>query len=194
MDLIFIHGHPAVGKRTIAHRLADFLPARVLENHDSIDLAKTVLDFGAPGFWNLVGELRISLLRAAARSENAFIVTTACYVHPEDLPVLTEWESVLAKEKGSLVPVYLHCATELLFERVSAPDRLARGKLTSHEGLQSHLDRNDYCAVPRPDVISIDTGAHAPADAAELIRSQILKRASTPNGTAAGGSRILTET
>ena len=184
MDLIFLHGPPAVGKRTIAHRLAELLPARVLENHDSIDVARTVLDFGAPGFWDLVGELRMSLLRAAARSEVAFVVTTACYVHPDDLPIVEEWEAILTNEGGRLVPVFLHCATDLLFERVGAADRQARGKLTSHDGLQSHLDRNDYCAVPRPDVISVDTGQHEPDVAAELIRAQIMDRRPAASGSA----------
>ena len=50
MKLIFIHGAPASGKLTVAKALLRIVPGRLFDNHAAIDLARTVFDFGAPGF------------------------------------------------------------------------------------------------------------------------------------------------
>jgi hypothetical protein len=53
MKLIFIHGAPASRKLTVARALLRAVPGRLFDNHAPIDLARTVFDFGAPGFWSL---------------------------------------------------------------------------------------------------------------------------------------------
>src|SRR5436190_2013325 len=67
MKLLFLHGAPAAGKLTIAKALLRLVPGRLMDNHAAIDLALTVFDFGAPGFWELVHDVRLSALDAAAR-------------------------------------------------------------------------------------------------------------------------------
>ena len=54
MKLIFLHGEPASGKLTVARALLRLVPGRLMENHAAIDFARTLFDFGAPGFWELV--------------------------------------------------------------------------------------------------------------------------------------------
>jgi hypothetical protein len=54
MKLLFIHGAPAAGKLTTARALLNRVSGRLFDNHAAIDLARTVFDFGAPGFWELV--------------------------------------------------------------------------------------------------------------------------------------------
>jgi tRNA uridine 5-carbamoylmethylation protein Kti12 len=50
MKLIFIHGSPAVGKLTVAKALLRLVPARLMDNHSNVDLARTIFDFGVPVF------------------------------------------------------------------------------------------------------------------------------------------------
>jgi hypothetical protein len=50
MKLIFLHGSPAVGKLTVAKALLRLVQGRLVDNHAAIDLARTIFDFGAPGF------------------------------------------------------------------------------------------------------------------------------------------------
>ncbi len=58
MKLVFLHGSPAVGKLTVAKALLSMVSGRLFDNHAAIDLARTVFDFGAPGFWELVHSVR----------------------------------------------------------------------------------------------------------------------------------------
>jgi tRNA uridine 5-carbamoylmethylation protein Kti12 len=67
MQLLFLHGAPGVGKLTIACALSRLVPARLHDNHAAIDLATTIFDFAAPGFWELVHAVRLQILRAAVQ-------------------------------------------------------------------------------------------------------------------------------
>jgi hypothetical protein len=58
MKLLLIHGAPAAGKLTTARTLLDRVSGRPFDNHATIDVALTVFDFGAPGFWGLVQAVR----------------------------------------------------------------------------------------------------------------------------------------
>lgn len=79
MQLIYIHGAPAVGKLTVAKHLAHLTGARLFDNHIAIDLAKTVLDFERDGFWELVVRARTLVLEAAARQSVPLVAMTSCY-------------------------------------------------------------------------------------------------------------------
>ena len=79
MKLIFLHGAPATGKLTVAKALLRTVPGRLFDNHAAIDVARTVFDFGAPGFWELVHTVRCSVLDAAAQQRVPLVVMTYCY-------------------------------------------------------------------------------------------------------------------
>jgi hypothetical protein len=64
MKLVFLHGSPAVGKLTVAKALLRMVSGRLFDNHAAIDLARTVFDFGAPGFWELVHSVRCSAIES----------------------------------------------------------------------------------------------------------------------------------
>jgi hypothetical protein len=67
MKLVFIHGAPAAGKLTTARALVSRVQGRLFDNHAAIDVARAVFDFGAPGFWELVQNIRLSVLDAAGK-------------------------------------------------------------------------------------------------------------------------------
>jgi len=58
MKLLFLHGAPAAGKLTVARAPLQLVPGRLFDNHAAIDLARTLFEFGAPGFWELVHTVR----------------------------------------------------------------------------------------------------------------------------------------
>lgn len=86
MKLIFLHGAPATGKLTVARAPLRAVPGRLFDNHAAIDVARTVFDFGAPGFWALVHSVRSSVLDAAAEHDVPLVVATSCYAEPDDRP------------------------------------------------------------------------------------------------------------
>jgi hypothetical protein len=163
MKLLFLHGSPAVGKLTVAKALLRIVPGRLMDNHAAIDLALTIFDFGAPGFWELVHDVRCSALDAAAEHRVPLLVTTFCYAEPDDRVQFGQFEEIVQRRGGELLPVFLHCSREEALRRVGNPDRVARRKISSGEHLIQDLDRYDLSAVSRPDCLKLDTGVN-PAD------------------------------
>lgn len=142
-----------------------------MDNHAAIDLALTIFDFGAPGFWELVHDVRRSAMNAAAEHRVPLLVTTFCYAEPEDREQFGQIEAIVQRDGGELLPVFLHCSREEALRRVGNPDRVERRKLTSGEHLIRDLDRYDLTAVPRPDCLRLDTGVNpAEVTAQEIVR------------------------
>ncbi len=170
MKLLFLHGAPAAGKLTVAKALLGMVPGRLSDNHAAIDLALTVFDFGASGFWELVHSLRCSTFDAAAQHGTGLVVTTFCYAAPNDRALYEDIEAIMQRRGGELLPVFLHCSREEAARRVGNPGRAERGKLTSVEQLMRDFDRYDFGPVPRADCLKLDTGARpAEASAREIV-------------------------
>src|SRR5436190_12758373 len=169
MKLLFLHGAPAAGKLTVAKALLRIVPGRLMDNHAAIDLALTVFDFGAPGFWELVHDVRLSALDAAAEHGVPLLVTTFCYAEPEDREQFRQIEEIVQRHGAKLLPVFLHCSREEALRRVGNPDRVERRKITSADYLIRELDRYDLTAVPRPDCFRLDTGVNPAEMTAQKI-------------------------
>jgi hypothetical protein len=98
------------------------------------------------------------------------VVTTFCYADPEDLPQYENFEEIMQRRGGELLPVFLHCSREEAARRVGNPDRVERRKMTSAESLISYLDNYKFSPVPRPDCLKLDTEVRsAEATAREII-------------------------
>ena len=170
MKLLFLHGAPATGKLTVAKALLRTASGRLFDNHAAIDLARTIFDFGAPGFWELVHSVRYSALDAAAEHGVALVVTTFCYVEPDDRPQYEDFETIMRRHGGELLPVFLHCSREEAARRVGNPDRVERRKMTSEASLSKYLDDYEFSPVPRADCLKLDTEVRsAEATAREII-------------------------
>jgi hypothetical protein len=170
MKLLFLHGSPAVGKLTVAKALLRIVPGRLMDNHAAIDLALTIFEFGAPGFWELVHDVRCSAIDAAAANGVPLLVTTFCYAEPDDREQFGQFEEIMHRHGGELLPAFLHCSREEALRRVGNPDRMARRKISSGDHLIRELDRYDLTAVPRPDCLKLDTGTNP----AEVIAQSIV--------------------
>jgi len=171
MKLLFLHGAPATGKLTVAKALLRVVPGRLFDNHAAIDVARTVFDFGAPGFWELVHTVRLSVLDAAAERNVPLAVVTYCYAEPEDRPVLEQFETIVRRHGGELLPVFLSCSREERIRRLGDADRAERGKITSEKGLDAFVAQFSISPVPRSDCLMLDTAVPpAEATAQEIIR------------------------
>ena len=170
MKLLFLHGAPAAGKLTVAKAVLRTVPGRLFDNHAAIDLARTVFDFGAPGFWELVHDVRCAALDAAAEHGVSLVVTTFCYAEPDDRPQYEDFEAIMRRRGGELLPVFLHCSREEAVCRIGNPDRVERRKMTSAEALLRDLDLYNLSPVPRADCLKLDTEARpAEATAREIV-------------------------
>jgi hypothetical protein len=171
MKLLFLHGAPAAGKLTVAKALLQIVAGRLFDNHAAIDLARTVFEFGAPGFWELVHSVRYETFDKAAEHGVPLVVTTFCYAEPEDRAQFEKFEEIMQRHGGELLPVFVRCSREEAARRVGNPDRVERRKLTSEASLTKELDTYKFVAVPRPDCLMLDTEVRpAAATAQEIIR------------------------
>lgn len=171
MKLLFLHGAPATGKLTVAKALLRAVPGRLFDNHAAIDIARTVFDFGAAGFWQLVHTLRCSVLEAAAQHSVPLVVATYCYAEPDDRPAVEQFESIMQRHGGELLPVFLYCSQEEVIRRLSSPDRVERRKITSEQGLNKFLVEFKISPVPRSNCLVLNSETRpADATAQEIIR------------------------
>jgi len=170
MRLVFLHGAPASGKLTTAKALVAKTNCRLLDNHTSIDVARTIFEFGAPGFWELVRAVRIAALDAAGRANLPLVIMTFAYVAPDDEPRLQEIEDCIKRHGGQLLSVFLRCSSEELLRRIGNPDRVAKRKLTSVEGLKQSLAEERFEPVPRANCLHLDSEANdAEANASKIV-------------------------
>jgi hypothetical protein len=167
MKLIFLHGAPATGKLTVAKALLRLVSGRLFDNHAAIDFARTIFDFGAPGFWKLVHDVRLRALDTASQHGVPLVVATYCYSEPEDRPQLEQFEAIVQRHGGSLLPAFLHCSEDEIIRRIGNTDRVERRKVTSLEGLNKFRAKFNDSPVPRSNCIMLDT-AKRPADTAAL--------------------------
>ena len=171
MKLLFLHGSPATGKLTVAKALLGIVPGRLFDNHAGIDLARTIFEFDAPGFWDLVHTVRYAALDAAAAHGVPLVVMTFCYAEPDDRPQFEQFEEIMQRHGGDLLPVFLHCSYAEAARRVGNPDRVERRKMASAASLAEFLDQNNFTSLPRPDCLKLDTEVRpAAATAQEIVR------------------------
>lgn len=171
MKLVFIHGAPATGKLTVAKALLAAVPGRLFDNHAALDVARTVFDFGAPGFWELVQDVRVAALSAAAQHRVPLVAMTFCYSAPDDLPTVERFEAIARRDGGEFLPVFLHCAEAEILRRIGNEDRIARRKVSSIEGLTKFRQGYNDAPVPRDNCLQLDTTAQpAAAVAGEMVR------------------------
>jgi hypothetical protein len=140
-----------------------------LDNHAAIDFARTVFDFGAPGFWDLVHAARLAAIEAAARQRLPLVAMTFCYSHPTDLKYFQQIENLVSKEQGELLPVYLHCSDQEIARRIGNADRIERRKITSMRGLSSFRTTHNDAPVPARNCLRLDTEIESADFAAEEI-------------------------
>jgi len=179
MKLLLLHGAPAAGKLTVARALLRRVAGRLFDNHAAIDLARTMFDFGAPGFWELVRSVRYAALEAGAANGVALVVTTFCYADPDDRPQVAAFEAIMQRAGGELLPVFLHCSRAEALKRVGNPDRVERGKMTSAAGLNKYLDDYNFTPVPCAGCLSLDTEAQS----VEATVREIISHFGLGNGT-----------
>ena len=171
MKLVLIHGAPAAGKLTTARALLDRVGGRLFDNHAAIDLARTVFEFGTPGFWELVQATRVLVLESASVRGLPLLVMTFVYVDPIDLPTFEQFEFAIQRGGGQLLPVYLQCSVDEIVRRVGNNDRAIRKKMTSEKGARDFLEEHKVAPVPRPNCLVLNSEANsAEANAQEIIR------------------------
>ena len=169
MQLIFIYGHAAAGKLTVARRLAQHTGLPLFHNHLVVDAVGAVFPFGSDAFVRLREAWWLAAFGEALKAGRSLIFTFA--PEPTVAPDFPQRAQELIEAGGGTVTfVALHVPPDEQERRLIDPSRAEFGKLRSLDLLRELRPSFEasLAAMPPP-ALTIDTSAMAPDDAARLI-------------------------
>jgi broad-specificity NMP kinase len=170
MRLIFLYSAPGTGKLTVGRVLAQQTGFRLFHNHLTVDLAKTLFEFGTPAYLEYVRALRADALTRAAKANLDMIFTF--WYSKDSIEGFNLYKNVVNTHGIELILVKLYCPPEVLLERVQSPERKG-WKISSQEGLQNALENTDLEFVLPQTRLIVDTTKHTPEEAARAIHAVV---------------------
>jgi hypothetical protein len=174
MKLIFLHGMPGVGKLTVARELAKLTGFRLFHNHLTVDLVRSVFDFGSQPFIELRELIWLEVFRRAAESQVTGLIFTFAFEPSVQSSFIENVQKSVEEHGGEVLFVKLQCSHEELERRVTNPSRQGFGKLTSLDQFRE-LNEGGAFADPgiTPDRMVLDTTSVSPPEAAQTIVSEL---------------------
>lgn len=147
MKLIVFYGPPAAGKYTIAKAVAEKLGFKLFHNHLTVDLLKSVLPFGTPGFFRLSQKIRLEIFEEAAKQKIEGVIFTFVYEKDTDDSFIQKMVDVVKSNGGDVIFIQIYCEKETLLKRVKEESRKQFQKVKSEEGLASMLESGEMMSA-----------------------------------------------
>ena len=172
MDLVVLHGPPAVGKLTVGRALAARTGLKLFHNHLALDAITAVFDFRSPGYLRLRELYWLEMFETAA-SEGVSLIFTFM---PETslAPGFGErMRAAVERGGGRLRLARLTAPAATIETRLDAPSRAEFAKLKSVKDLRD-LTAMGWLDYPMPSSeLTVDTSRLSPEEAAETIASAL---------------------
>lgn len=172
MQLIFLHGAPAVGKLTVARELAALTGVRLFHNHLTVDLVTSLFPFGSEGFIRLREQIWQAAFAEAARSGVSLIFTFNPERTVRERFVQDTIETV-ESAGGRVVFVELTCDEAELERRMENSSRKEFGKLASVALYRTLRDDGAFDFAKLPEGLTFDTTNQTPAATAQAVAQAI---------------------
>lgn len=171
--LIYLYGPPAVGKLTVAERLAELTGLPLFHNHLSVNAVRPIFGLGTPGYNAVIERLRIDVCATAIAEGTSLIFTNSSAWGGDDgrerfASFVARVLEAVEAAGGRTVLVRLTGDPDELEGRVGDTSRRDQHKLTDPTRLREILASFDASPLPRTD-LTIDTSAVDPGEAAERI-------------------------
>jgi hypothetical protein len=169
MHLIFLHGVPGVGKRTIARQLASELGFPFLDFQNLTHLLGPVFGYNAPTFGELRNAAYKRVLDAALALPEDGLIASFTYDKFVDLEQYAGFVAAAKNGGGIGLFVGLTCDDEELKGRVEDPDR-QNGKTTDLDMMADDFGNRqlDTPDLPGPSIL-INTTGETPEDTVHNI-------------------------
>jgi hypothetical protein len=169
MFVVFIHGPAAAGKYTVGWKLSKKTGLPLFHNHLTVDLVKTLFDFGTKEFIKLRSAIWKESFATAAKANRSFIFT----FHPEatvEVSLIQELGAIIEARGGEIYFVELQCSEETVLQRLDNEHRRQFDKLVDRDLYRRISDSGgfDFPALPAP-LITIETDRTNPDEAADNI-------------------------
>lgn len=175
MHIIFLYWPPAAWKLTVAKELAKRIGYNVFHNHLTVDLLKSVFNYGEKPFSKLNSKIRFLILEEAFKDKIKWIIMTFCYVTKKDERFVKKLLHMTQKHQWKIDFINLYCSQEELYKRVKSNDRLQYNKIMDKKVLQEYfIDQVpiDY-KIDFVDSMSIDNTDLPPTEVAHIIEKRL---------------------
>jgi shikimate kinase len=139
MKLIVLYGPPAAGKYTIAKAVAEKTGYKLFHNHLTVDLLKSVFEWGTPDFFRLSQKMRLDIFEQAAKENIPGVIFTFVYEKPTDDGFIKQLLERVESNGGKVIFIQIYCDKEGLLKRVKEESRKQFQKVKSEEGLLKTL-------------------------------------------------------
>ena len=171
--VLFLHGPAAAGKHTIGSIVSERTGLPFFHNHLTVDLIKTLFDFGTEPFAELRETIWRAAFEAASREGKSFVFT----FNPEnsvDPHLLTDLDNIVQAHGGKVHYVELLCSDDEVVKRIDNASRHQFGKLTDANIYLQFRESGGFDFPPLPEpMLTIDTERMAPDEAAAAIAAMI---------------------
>jgi predicted kinase len=171
--LVYLYGPPAVGKLTVAERVAQRTGWALFHNHLTVNAIREVFPFETPALGEVLHRLRLDVFATAARSGISLVFTNnSAWGGPDGRDRFAAFADAAARTVagagGRTVFVQLTAPGDVLVGRVAAASRAGHGKLVDPARLRVLL--GEHVPTPlHPDDLVLDTSVLDPDDAAAVV-------------------------
>jgi|SRR5690349_6259545 hypothetical protein len=178
--LVYLYGPPAVGKLTIAERLAETTGAKLFHNHLTVNAITPIFDFASPPFTEVLHRLRLDVFATAARAGIDLIFTNSSAWTGDDprarfATFADKAARLVVANGGTTLFVQVEAPLAVLERRVGNASRRAHHKLVDARRLRERLATHDATPL-HPDDLIIDSSTLTPDQAAGRIVAELIRR------------------
>lgn len=173
MNLLFLYGPPASGKKTVGYELASQLDYKILDNHKTVEMVRQLFPFEDP-ILNVIRrrlqiKFRLEMYEEAAKAKVDFVATCAV-AGEKHFDFYRETKEIIEKHGGKVYFVQLMPSREAMLERVTHPSR-KNLKIETTEHLQALWQNEPWLFEKFPDEphLTLDNSSLSPVETAEAI-------------------------
>lgn len=174
MHLIFVHGVPGVGKRTVCNELATLTGFPFFNAHHIAVALGPVFGFST-AFNRLRDGMYDGVIEAAFAAGHAGLIATCIFEPSVRIPRFKRHADRARTTSGRTLFAGLRCDDDALRARVESPERLAAGKWTDFEALQRMMVSGYFDFPPDlpGDSLVLDTTMLPAAETAARIAERL---------------------
>jgi shikimate kinase len=178
MKLIVLYGPPASGKYTLAKDLAEKTGFKLFHNHLTVDLLRSVFEFGTPDFFRLSQMMRLEIFAEAAKQKISGVVFTFVYEKKADNDFIERLSTIVTENGGEAIFIQVYCEKGELLKRVNEESRKQFHKIKSEDQLKEILETKDIVSsIDFVQSVKIDT-TRTPAEENVAKILEIIKQTS----------------
>lgn len=184
--IVYLIGPPGVGKYSVGRRLAERMPARLLDNHYWCNPIFEIVEPDGrgplpPAVWDRTNDVLAAVLETVATlapPDRSYVFTHAVWDdggHPLDFALAGRILGVAERRGAMALVARLSCAAPQLSGRIASAERASRLK-TTDAGQAGRFAALAPMALKHDWIVDLDTTHLSPDAAADFVMAELARR------------------